>query len=701
MERRDLRQESKAWLRYLIWSFDPGLIQSAKAAIALVALALAIGAAKGLAAFFPEHWSANAMLFAGVGVLGLVLIVGPEPKQRQRRLLLVGASAFQTILLSLGLIALLTPEQAPWLAKLLLLPLAALGLALSTASPGAKGLGKAIFLFAMITAMQSPRWADTPSLMLATGFGSGLFFLLITFLPKPSALSALPAAKRAFLQELAERLEALADSEPGHPPKRRRYWLGRQPLRSLLRTARLQEPGPQDRVIRQLLIAYSMEQTLRLLSHSLATTRGLPEALWQQSQDALHEAADVLKKPLNAPQPGSDAAARLRETALALPASQADPRRHLVAAAAALRRLLLLRELIHRAETEEAPAQPAAVASAVARPPSGLSPAKRLVLQGLVGVSLANLIDLAFDMEHGYWATITAFMILSGSLGETLLRGQRRILGTAIGVMTAMTYVWLLGDRANGLLTGLAVAALFVVIVIVQRYWGAAAVGIGFLVIALLHLVEDLTLAAMFARIYETLIGAAIGIAVARLVLPLHLGRQLRRELKAWLAAAAEQLSQLGRRAPEDLRQGRVTLVRHAAILGDSLPLLRAESWIGLRVLDRPVAVHTALEAICGYLALLEYSARGLPFEQGDEPSDREAREQRQQALHCLTALYGGAHADVHQFLSDMEERLHGDGNLDFEESDPHHLETRLEQIFYLAGLIQVVDDLSLALETQ
>ena len=140
-----------------------------------------------------------------------------------------------------------------------------------------------------------------------------------------------------------------------------------------------------------------------------------------------------------------------------------------------------------------------------------LSLSTRLALQGLVGVAIATALDLGFAMDHGYWTTITAFLILSSSLGETLLRGQKRVLGTAIGVFAALAYIWVFGAAGNLVLGFLSALALGLVIVTMFRFWVMTAVGIGFMVISALHLVEGLQIDAMMARIYETAIGAVIG----------------------------------------------------------------------------------------------------------------------------------------------------------------------------------------------
>ncbi len=696
MEQITLRPSGgfSARLRRQIWRLDPGLIQTSKAGLVLLALACTLLASYPLAELWPGMARLKLSLFMGGGAITLVLVMSPEPQARQRRLLLLGATALQAVLLSFGLIALLAGEAAVLLAKLAFLPLASACLFLTRYGAGATGLGKAIFSFALFAAMQHPQWPELPDLMLATALGSLVFLLLERALPRPSAYGMLLPAKRAYLTELGQRLRALSLSGSGQSALLGQAWLGRQPLRLLLRQARVEQPQHYALLSRRLLITYRLELALRLLVQSLETAGTLSDRLWGLAVLALNETAERVSAARPSGTAPGPALRRLRQAALALPPREATARRHLVGAAAAMERLLVLRTAI---EEEQAPGR------YDPQPPlpwtrGGLSPPARLALQGLVGVALATALDLGFTMAHGYWATITVFLLLSGSLGETLLRAQKRILGTAIGVLIALLYVWAFGQSGDLLLTVLSALSLALVVITMFRYWATAAVGFGFMAVSALHLIENLPLEHMLARIYETAIGAAIAMLVARLVLPLHISRSLEREIASWLEDAANLLSHLGKRPLDELRRQSIALGARASTIGDSLPQLRAEAWLGLRALQHPVAVHTALEAIIGYLALLEPSFRRLPLNQGEQPSDHEARQQLAYVALCLKALRAGEDAAVHRTLAQVEDHLRRDEGEDFVEPDLVHLDIRLEQIFYLTALIQVIDDLSLAL---
>lgn len=686
-----------ARIRRALWRLDPGGIQSSKAALVLSALAATLALSHLLIEIWPGLERLDLSLFMGGGAITLVLAMNPEPRQLQRRMMLATALAFQAVLLGLGTLSLVAgPDAIVW-AKLLMLPLAACCLSLNRLGACGTGMGKALFSFALFAAMQEPQWSQVPAFMLASGIGSAVFLLLDRLLPRPTAISVLPRCKRIYLKDLAERLTALSGSDHGRAPDWAPGWLGRQPLRLLLRTARNEEPQHWTLLSRRLLITYRMELSLRLLTRSLATADALSDPLWAKTRRALEETAQRISAERQSGVDAGPALRHLKASALALPASHADSRRHLVGAAAAMQRLLVLRAGLEEEQAPDQYGQPTAPQLARGR----LSPATRLALQGVTGVAMATALDLGFAMEHGYWATVTVFLILSGSLGETLLRAQKRAMGTALGVVLALSYIWLIGPAGDLVLGVLAALALGLVVATMMRFWATAAIGIGFMVVSALHLVEGLPIDAMLARIYETLIGAAIGMLVARFVLPLHLGRSLEREMGTWLVDARTLLTHMGHRPASVLRREAMALGERASTIGDSIPHLRAEAWFGLRALQQPVAVHTALDAIIGYLALLEPAVTRLPFERGDQPSDRETRALFTRVLHCLTALRAGKDSQVHRALAHLVDSQRNSGSPHFEEDDPRHLESRLEQIFYLSALIQIIDDLSLALHPE
>ncbi len=678
----------------LLWRVDPGLLQTGKALAALVGLGLAVLAGFLLAGLSPDADETRMRLFAGAGAITLALTaMAPDTRERQIGTMVVCAVVFQAIYLAFGGLLWLLPQASELVAKLALIPLAVICLYLWRFGGAGAGLGKAVFSLAVFVQATDPAAEEIVWAMLASALGSALFILCLHGLPRPTARRVIPQAKRLYLQEVAARIRVLAGSDHGHNLGLRHSWLGRQPLRSLLRRDRTEVTTRFEDCTRDLRTSYRIELASRLLDKALDTSEGLSDALWSKTTTALLAVAGRF----DASGPGTRAAEAaiedLRSAALDLPAEEADSRRHLVGACAAMHRLLLLHDVLLGGR----------LAPTAARPPVPLeaqdrSVPFRLSLQGLVAVLLTTAVDLGFAMAYGYWATVTAFLILSGSLGETVMRGQKRVIGTAFGVLLALLYVWAFGNAGNLVLGLLTTLALGLVITAMPRFYAVGSLGVGFMVIGALHLVQGLTLDDMLARIYETAIGALVGIFVARLVLPIRLAHRLHRDLDLWLQNAQDLLMHLGHRSREQLRLDSQALAERAGQLGDVLPHLRAEAWFGVGVLARPVAVHTALETIIGYLALLEPSVARMPFEAGGADSDKEARQQRARVASSLAALRKGDVAEVHHALAIFEQELKAGEHSHFVGDERTHLNTRLEQIFYLSGLLQIVDDLASAL---
>ncbi|GAB5471490.1 MAG: hypothetical protein Kilf2KO_45200 [Rhodospirillales bacterium] len=681
------------WRRSL-WRVDPGFLQLRLALFALAALGLSLLLAEGIGQIWLPGDTTLLRIMAGTGSITLILTLTPAPRRQQFRDMTIGALSLQAVLLLVVTLDWLTPQGEDWAVRLLLIPLAGVCLYLPRFTLGGLGLGKAVFSVAALSAILAPPMDKLPWILLCCALGSAIFILLYGLLPRPRAWPVLARARHLYLKELAARLRRLALSDHGRASASAPHWLQRQPLRRLLRRARQEEPGFDRRLALHLQISYRLELSVRLLTRTLATADALSDPLWESAVQALRATARALEVPFaeTAPRRNAEAAiAALRRTALSLPEAEADSRRHLVGAAAALKRLLILRDGLDRDLRPDDIQTPPPEATE----PSGVSPLLCLVLQGMVGVALSTAVDLGFAMEHGYWATVTVFLILSGSFGETVLRGHKRLLGTAVGVAVALLYIWIFKDSGD---LGLAVGALLslgLVVFSIPRFYATASIGIGFMVVAALHLIQELPPDAMVARIYETAIGAAIGILVAWLILPQRLARSLRRDLDGWLIGTKVLLWDLGRQPPAVVRQESDRLAVRAADLGDNLAHIKAEAWFGQRDLGQPVALHTALETIVGYLALLEPSASLRPFEAGAGLSDREARRCRQEVDDSLEALRIGDLALIDARVMAIDEALRSGEAGHFPDEDPGSLALRLEQIFYLNALLQIIADLA------
>jgi hypothetical protein len=177
----------------------------------------------------------------------------------------------------------------------------------------------------------------------------------------------------------------------------------------------------------------------------------------------------------------------------------------------------------------------------------------RLALQAGVAAAVGTAIGVALDLSHAYWVTLTVIIVMANSLGTTLHKTVQRTVGTAVGVLVAMAVDPLLSAFPDIRLM-LVVAAIPVVIVFMDRNYTIASGVISFLVVMGLQTLEDLPLVQLWARLYDTLIGAGIGLGVAWLLLPKRSGESIRSLMNAYLTACADVLDDKGGKS-DDLHE--------------------------------------------------------------------------------------------------------------------------------------------------
>jgi uncharacterized membrane protein YccC len=140
------------------------------------------------------------------------------------------------------------------------------------------------------------------------------------------------------------------------------------------------------------------------------------------------------------------------------------------------------------------------------------SPAARHALRLAVVVPVATVIARQLPVNHGYWVAVAAATVLRPEFGATFTRGTERASATALGVALA-------GLIAVGLHPAGGITVLLVGIMAWLAYAtmpASFAVGYAFitaLVVFLLNAIDPDTAATATARLLDTLIGAAIGLA--------------------------------------------------------------------------------------------------------------------------------------------------------------------------------------------
>src|SRR5271154_5109354 len=91
---------------------------------------------------------------------------------------------------------------------------------------------------------------------------------------------------------------------------------------------------------------------------------------------------------------------------------------------------------------------------------ASLESAKQAVKTAIAGV-ISLYITRLFQLPEGYWAAISALIVMQSNVGATLDASRTRLAGTAVGAVVGGAFVALWG--ANMLAFGVAVAIAFFV----------------------------------------------------------------------------------------------------------------------------------------------------------------------------------------------------------------------------------------------
>jgi uncharacterized membrane protein YccC len=153
----------------------------------------------------------------------------------------------------------------------------------------------------------------------------------------------------------------------------------------------------------------------------------------------------------------------------------------------------------------------------------GQSPELRLAVQATLAVALAVVAGRAISGARWYWAVLAAYVVFvrATTVGETFSRAWQRVLGTIVGVAFGLLVATIVGHRPWPAAAVGFVAIFFAYYLMRISYTGMIAC----FTVALALLYEEMGRAPaslMVLRLVETVAGAAIGVVVSALVLPVR-----------------------------------------------------------------------------------------------------------------------------------------------------------------------------------
>lgn len=193
-----------------------------------------------------------------------------------------------------------------------------------------------------------------------------------------------------------------------------------------------------------------------------------------------------------------------------------------------------------------------------------LSSAKQAVktaIAGLISLFVTNL----FHLPQGYWAAISALIVMQSNVGATLAASRTRLAGTAVGALIGGLFVALFGT--NTLAFAVAVAIAFFVCDLLRL---AESQRLATVTVAIIMLITSNTSAWIVAlhRFTEVALGIVVALVVSLTVWPNHARRSVREGLADTLRKLSLFFQAIVRsyRGPEELSLGTLKSDVSAAI---------------------------------------------------------------------------------------------------------------------------------------
>lgn len=608
----------KAWLA----DHDPGGVDTTRALHLGVSFVIVILAGYATASGFRPGMNITFPMMAGCAALVMISFNPAASVRAEARTM---ARLFGLAVAFLALLTLVGPgegEANNVAQKLLLIPLSFTALVLRRYGMDGQRAGLALIVVATVGTIIRPTRIEAALLLLAFCQGAMVAAAVRLSPWRPSAVHAfvettldLQNAVASFLRELSE---AVRQGQPFPEEAADQLEALRGRVWSALANATAEDPGAHADFELLRVRFYRLRVAVQLLAGCVP--RGAPNTPdWRHPFAA---AADYIARRLesvdvsdvHAEERFERAVARLREVAFS-PELPAAARFSLLRALTAFDRLSLLVTGIAAAELapfppphdtgeDAGPPPPRAIPFRVPGPDGTpiLSAPLKVALQGAVATAATTALDLAVQLDHAYWATMTVMFVIGNSVGETFMRVRYRTLGTIIGVVLGILMFLALGEHI-WLLAAFCMAAQMVALVTQKDRYDVASAAVGFSVVLGLHIISGLGTEGMVARIYETAIGAGVALVVSYAVLPVYLTEQVRPEVRRLLMRCRAAFSSWWPHAGE--RTSVAPLVQDVRLMGGRLPQLGAESVFGHSAGDVANVVST-LDVLITYLALME-----------------------------------------------------------------------------------------------
>lgn len=171
--------------------------------------------------------------------------------------------------------------------------------------------------------------------------------------------------------------------------------------------------------------------------------------------------------------------------------------------------------------------------------------ATKTAVAGLISLLVTNL----FHLPQGYWAAISALIVMQSNVGATVSASRTRLAGTAVGAVVGGVFVAIFGASLTGF--ALAVALAFVLCDWLRLAESQRLATVTVAIIMLIPAANSAWIVALH-RFAEVALGIVIALAVSLVLWPNH----ARRSVRQGLAETLGKLSLLFRAVLHSYRNG-------------------------------------------------------------------------------------------------------------------------------------------------
>lgn len=137
----------------------------------------------------------------------------------------------------------------------------------------------------------------------------------------------------------------------------------------------------------------------------------------------------------------------------------------------------------------------------------------------LINVLICNYITVKYQLDHGYWLSLTAFLLIKNDQQLTVQRSLQRIVGTLLGGGLAFGFCWLVQDK---LLLALIIAPmLYLTIIAISRHYGSFTLFLTVSISLLIGLQDSQAIVEVKHRVLYTLIAVGVVMLCVHIIQPL------------------------------------------------------------------------------------------------------------------------------------------------------------------------------------